>query len=100
MKATRDVMRFDPAASRGTSGAWSDDSGRYHCDVCHASWMGGSVRRWWPVRVGLAGHWSFGTHGVEVGAEAIERRVFATVVSVGPLRVVFGAPARGGEGGR
>jgi hypothetical protein len=60
----------------------------------------------WPVRIKLAssryGWWRIGWHGYEVGAEKVpdcktssgcvpgRRAVYARVLSIGPLRIVFG----------
>jgi hypothetical protein len=73
---------------------WSDDAGNYTCGDCGNTWKARAHYKLWPIRL----HWDgppwfrFQRWGIEVGNRGIERPVLATVVRIGPLRVVVGCP--------
>jgi len=67
-----------------TSGGWTE------CHSCGTVWKNEAVRRWWPIAFVIARHSSWGTHGIEIDSDGIERPIVATVLSLWRLRVVFG----------
>ena len=79
----------------GAKGAVHRDGG-YACHECGTTWKPSRRRAWWPISFqwfypSLGGGWRFGrAHGIEVAAEGIEQRIFATVLHLGPLKVCFG----------
>lgn len=79
----------------GIRTAYSNDSGEYHCGQCGAAWRAGEVWRWWPLTLRWSprpngSHRLLSVHGVQVGFDGIERRVFARVIRLGPLILRMG----------
>jgi hypothetical protein len=90
MQFDESVLREGMKMPRDAHRVWNDGE-RYMCFSCGATWKPAVIRLWWPiVGVAWARHFRFGTHGIEVGAEAIERRRVQTVLSIGWLRVTLG----------
>lgn len=92
-------IRFDQEALRAGlnmprdayRGVGTKENGDCVCLMCGSTWTPTRKRLWWPiVSVRLADHWSFGTHGIEVDGEAIERRRYQTIVRLGPIRIILG----------
>ena len=83
---------FERAVVCGLKGVTSDDAGVYTCHGCGSQWPRRERYAFWPVSV----IWSWpksswlSMHGVQIGADAIEQRVFARMVRVGPLVFRFG----------
>lgn len=75
----------------GYRGITSNDSGLYTCHECGSQWLRRERTRWWPisVRFSWTGSW-LGWWGAEMGADAIEQKVFARFLRVGPVVVRFG----------
>ena len=70
--------------------AYHHPDGTYRCLCCGAKWTPERVWAWWPVSLRWARTWGIGRHGVEIGADGIERPIVAQVWSIGPLRVCLG----------
>ena len=69
--------------------------GEMHCSACGSMWRGKN-RQWWPLRLSSSKRWALGRHGFEVGPGRVSEIFFATVISVGPLRIIFGDRRREG----
>lgn len=65
----------------------------YHCFECGHTWSAKPVWLFWPLEFKWYWRrpWRIGTHGWEVGCKNFGQKVFATVVTVGPLRIIMGA---------
>ena len=73
----------------GVKGSYHDGQG-YACSECGTTWSPYRRNLWWPVRLGWSKWWSLGWHYWEAKAEGIEQIALGQVLSLGPLRVIFG----------
>ena len=68
-----------------------NDQGVHICHDCGSKWKDKDKWLLWPVKIRWARHWQlFGYHGVETASEGTARRVFITVVGIGPFCFVLG----------
>ncbi len=83
---------FERAREMGYKGVTSNDAGRYTCHECGTEWYRRERRAWWPIS--LRWSWPKGTwfswHGAQIGADAIEQKVVAGFLRIGPVVVRFG----------
>jgi hypothetical protein len=84
---------FARSRDLGLRGVTSDGH-KYTCHECGSRWAPRERFAWWPVSVrwsfpdffqGWFAHW-----GAEIGADAIEQRVFARFIRLGPIVLRFG----------
>lgn len=88
---------LERAMRLGLHGVTSNDKREYTCHECGSTWRARDRYLWWPIRLVWGDPFSstwWTWHGVEVGADAIEQRVYKRVLHFGRLKIVFGRDSR------